>query len=444
MPLSAQYAVYVPPSAPPSTEPSPTVPSGVIGPLSARAEANTFPQPTTSEPPTTPALAAPFSTNRLYGTLEPASTPATSTTPTTPGTTSSAAAASASVDVGSVITSSSYAALGATQLRSLAAADPTASDAIFLTGNEFAQIITGNAGANTINGGSGGPDTLVGLRGDDVFLVRSLGDMVVEANGEGFDTIYTTVSYNLGANEVEVLSTVRNDATDAIDLIGNYATQTIVGNYGANVLNGGSGGVDTLIGLFGDDIYAIGDSRTVIVEQAGQGYDTVVASADYTLAAGVSIEVLAAQNRAGSTALALRGNEFAQLIAGNNGANVIDGGSGADTLIGGGGADSFRFTTTLGASNIDAIVDFEAGVDRIALSRGVFASLGANVTAANFVVGSAATTADQYLIYDSATGRLLYDADGSGTGAAVVFALVTPGLAITAGSFETIAPASTV
>ena len=53
-------------------------------------------------------------------------------------------------------------------------------------------------------------------------------------------------------------------------------------------------------------------------------------------------------------------------------ANVIDGGAGADTLVGGGGADVFAFNTALGGGNIDGIVDFAAGSDRIMLDDAMF------------------------------------------------------------------------
>jgi len=61
---------------------------------------------------------------------------------------------------------------------------------------------------------------------------------------------------------------------------------------------------------------------------------------------------------------------------------------------------------------------------------------GAHVGAAHFGLGMTATTAAQHLLYDAASGSLLYDADGAGGVAAVLFATVTAGLALSAQNFD--------
>ena len=291
-------------------------------------------------------------------------------------------------------------------------------------------LISTNTGNSTLSGGNG----------NDTYLVYSMGDLVIDGVDQGTDILYTTVSYNMGENQIEAISVAQQTTTDPINLIGNYVSQTIVGNYGNNILNGG-GGADTLIGLFGDDTYAVGDSRILVQEQAGQGNDTLVTSVDYRLGAGVSIETFAAQDAASTTGLRLTGNELAQTVAGTAGADTIGGGGGRDVLIGGAGADTFLMET-VGSGNVAVLADFVSGTDRIGLTSTAF-NVGTSLDASEFIAGTAATTADQRVIYDAGTGQLFYDADGNGAGAAVLFAQVVPGTAITAASFDVIVPTAT-
>jgi len=91
------------------------------------------------------------------------------------------------------------------------------------------------------------------------------------------------------------------------------------------------------------------------------------------------------------------------------------------------GNDQFIFNTALGATNVDAIQAYNARNDTILLDDAVFAALGppGTLTAGAFNTGSAASQADDRIIYNSATGALLYDADGVGGVAAVQFATLT-------------------
>lgn len=326
--------------------------------------------------------------------------------------------------------------LGAADLvTKMAVADPLSHTAINLTGNALDQMITGNAGDNIING-MGGNDTMIGLGGNDTYLVRGPGDVVIEANSGGQDTVFTTVSYSMGESEVEILSTVTQIDTTPINLTGNFTSQTVIGNYGNNVISGGYG-TDTLIGLKGDDTYIVYDSNTQVIENAGEGTDVVLVGVNYTLAPGASVEQLIVQDRSSTTGFRLGGNEVSQLIAGGQGADTINGGGGIDTLIGGGGADHFVFSTPLGNGNVDILADFQPGVDKIDLSRNIFSSLpaGTTLSADNFAMGKAAD-ANDYIIYDQSSGQIFYDADGSGSGAAVLFAVVSSGTALTFKDFE--------
>src|SRR5205085_1133792 len=107
-----------------------------------------------------------------------------------------------------------------------------------------------------------------------------------------------------------------------------------------------AGGADTLYGFGGDDAYLVDRADDGVTDVAGQGNDSVYTTVSYALAAGSSIEVLTAYDRATTVGIVLTGNELGQTIYGNNGANGLIGGGGADTLYGLGGDDAYRVDST--------------------------------------------------------------------------------------------------
>ena len=95
--------------------------------------------------------------------------------------------------------------------------------------------------------------------------------------------------------------------------------------------------------------------------------------------------------------------------------------------MGGAGNDVFVFADALDAStNIDRILDFTPGQDKVHLSLSVFSALGeaGPLGEGLFAANSTGTALDDndYILYNTTTGALLYDADGSGAGVAVQFA----------------------
>ena len=177
-----------------------------------------------------------------------------------------------------------------------------------------------------------------------------------------------------------------------------------------------------------------------MIEAAGAGSDRVFASLSYTLGAGVSAEILGTTNNAGTGAIDLTGNELANTLLGNAGANILDGKGGADTLAGSAGADGFAFTTALGGGNVDRIGDFQSGVDKLRLDDALFAGIGTPgaFNAAAFVTGSTAADGNDRIVYNQATGQLFYDADGSGAGAALLFATLDAHPVLAASDFTVI------
>jgi serralysin len=98
---------------------------------------------------------------------------------------------------------------------------------------------------------------------------------------------------------------------------------------------------------------------------------------------------------------------------------VLSGGPGKDTLTGGGGADTFYFANA--REGIDTITDYSG--DKIGLSRDSF-SLTSLQDGVNFIADNAPLSrgAESTILYDTKTGALYWDPDGTGSQAPVEFA----------------------
>jgi len=285
-----------------------------------------------------------------------------------------------------------------------------------IIGGEGNDSFAGDAGANLLVGGLGndsldgranlaglGADTMIGGLGNDTYTVNNANDVIIENGGEGTDTVQAKASYTLAAGvEVEVLR-VAATVTTGLTLTGNEFAHSIIGGTHSDTLVGGVGNdtladagsgalsaADTMKGGLGDDTYIIGNSGDVVVENVGEGTDTVFSRVDYDLTASPTlqnseIEILRV---AGGVAagLMLKGNAFSHSIIGGAGADTLIGGSGSDTLdgsvgadilTGGLGADTFviRFQSVNSlASNgtVDTITDFNAAEgDRIRIGHAV-------------------------------------------------------------------------
>jgi Ca2+-binding RTX toxin-like protein len=306
-----------------------------------------------------------------------------------------------------------------------------------LVGHSGDDIIEGGGGADRLDG-RGGADVLTGGLGGDFYVVDTLADTVIEAAGEGIDTIETALAaFTLIAN-VENLTGLTNSGQT---LTGNEAANIITAGAGNDLLAGlggddrliGGGGSDTItyagsaagivatVGPFysgtvtvggsetdsfesietivgtdladtfvnnstvpssvmtfaggaGDDLYRVGSTADVIVEQAGGGIDHVfTAASSYQL--GANLEKLTGT---AATAQTLFGNALDNVVTGGAGNDSLRlHGGGLDRAAGGAGGDSIFFGATFGAGDS---VDGGEGYDVLLLKGSYSAlSLGANV-----------------------------------------------------------------
>jgi Ca2+-binding RTX toxin-like protein len=273
-----------------------------------------------------------------------------------------------------------------------------------LTGGSGADLLVGGAGADTLIGGPGddyldggsGADTLTGGNGSDTYVVDHAGDKIVETGVGGTDTVYASLSFTLGANLEDLILTDRPGEDQDFTGIGNTSGNLIQGNSGNNLLDG-RGGSDLLRGGAGNDRLF-----------GGAGHD---------------------------------------VLDGGTGDDQLWGGTGHDRLTGGAGNDQFVFYAPLAAAtNVDELTDFQPGADRLVLSRAIFSALplgSLQVGALRSGAGvTSASSAEHRLLYNTTTGDLFYDPDGTGAAAPIHFATLTTKPALTAADFEVIAVAA--
>lgn len=284
------------------------------------------------------------------------------------------------------------------------------------TGNGSANTITGNAGNNVLDGAAGN-DTLVGGAGDDSYIVDNSADVIIEAAGEGIDTVSATATYTLAANveRLTLLGTAAINGTgNTLDnlLTGNSANNTLNGAAGNDTLDGGAGN-DTLVGGTGSDRYVVNATTDVITEQANEGDDTVASSATYTLSNNVEALTLT-----GTSAINGTGNALDNLITGNGAANTLTGGAGNDTLDGGAGNDSLVGGTGNDTYLVDASGDkvteqASAGTDVVQSS--VTYTLGSNIE--NLVLVGTAVGGTGNTLNNVITGNAQANSLNGGSGA---------------------------
>jgi Ca2+-binding RTX toxin-like protein len=298
-----------------------------------------------------------------------------------------------------VAASISFALAAGSEIETIETLNQSDSSAINLTGNEFGQTIAGNIGNNVLDGGGGndtlfggsgndvliggaGADIMEGANGDDLYFVDNAADVVREVafGGNGNDRAVTSVSYVLGAlAEVETIEAISLSATDALNITGSNYDNRIVGNNGANVLDGGFGGLDTLVGAGGADIFAFTSALDA------SNVDTI---ADFQ----VGIDKI---RLAGGP-----GEPFAALASGTLAAGAF----------------------------MSFVSDPYGGASIPQPGSGPVPIQGADP--------------NDYIIYNRSSGKLYYDADGAGGAAAVQFATLSAGLDLTAADFIVSGPAN--
>ncbi|WP_448267741.1 beta strand repeat-containing protein [Nostoc sp. DSM 114159] len=289
-----------------------------------------------------------------------------------------------------------------------------------ILGTAFDDNIVGNSGNDTLSTGSGGKDTIDGGKGNDLLSVDYTS--VTEGITSTFNAATNIGSITEGTNRVSYKN------IEQLNISGTALDDNIVGTSGNDTLSTGSGGKDTIDGGKGNDLLSV-------------DYTSVTEGITSTFNAATNIGSITAGtsrvNYSNIEQLNISGTAYNDNIVGSSGNDTLSGGGiGNDTLYGGDGTDTFVFFSY--NQGVNSLYDFNATNEVIQVSAYGFSgglSKG-SLLASEFTIGTSATTSEQRFIYNSATGKLFFDQDGSGSGfTQVQFAQLSAGLSLTNNNF---------
>ncbi|MEI8324519.1 MAG: calcium-binding protein, partial [Betaproteobacteria bacterium] len=232
-----------------------------------------------------------------------------------------------------------------------------------LSGSAFSDTLVGNSGANTIHGGAG-DDVLEGMGGADTL------DGGSGANTASYEHAGGSVTASLTDASINLGDALGDSYTQIQNLTGSVFDDVLVGDSGANIVNGGSGddvleglaGADVLSGGAGSDSASYEHALSAVAASLSTGLAGFSALGDAAGDSYFSIEKLT-----GSTYNdKLIGDGNANVLSGGAGDDVLEGMAGADTLIGGVGSDTASYehaTRLVEASLTTGLAGFSSSGD---------------------------------------------------------------------------------
>ena len=228
-------------------------------------------------------------------------------------------------------------------------------------------------------------------------------------------------------------------------ITGTNGDDTLIGTAGGDTISA-LAGEDSVFGQAGDDLILGGDGFDNLY--GGEDNDTIEGgNHDDSLSGGDGDDQLLGQ--AGNDFLLgendddqLSGGAGGDFLLGGDGDDTLDGGDGDDYLSGGGGVDVQTgglgldiFDFQLASDGPDEITDFATGIDQLRISASGFGGGLVEGGTVSLVSGTDPTASDAsgQFLYDTDDGSLLWDADGTGSEAAVLVATLSniPSLAAT-------------
>ncbi|MEH2372827.1 MAG: calcium-binding protein [Nostoc sp.] len=316
--------------------------------------------------------------------------------------------------------------------------------------------IVGSNGNDTLSGGTSGNDTIDGGKGDDLLSINT------NVNG-GITTTFNAAtnigSITVGTNQVSYKNIERLDirGTDYDDnIVGNSGNDTLSAGYGKDTIDGGkgddvllinyrsaNGGITTTFNANTNTGSITGGTNQVSYKNIERLYIWGTDSYDDKIVGNSGNDTIDGGNRGNDTIIGGAGNDhLSASYSGNNtlygdfGNDILISYSNNDTLYGGDGTDTFILYNH--ERGVDSLYDFNATNEVIQLFTYEFGGglSSGSLQTSQFTIGTSATTSNQRFIYNSATGGLFFDQDGSASGfTQVKFAQLSAGLSLSKNNF---------
>ncbi len=156
------------------------------------------------------------------------------------------------------------------------------------TGNGLNNLLTGNDGDNVLDG-KAGADVMAGGKGDDTYYVDNAGDVVVELDHGGTDTVFSSVDFDASVIANAFIENVHLTGSGNSDVHGNSEDNVLIGNAGDNFI-AGLGGDDMLTGGAGADTFFFGsqDGTYTIADFSAAENDMISYDGDHMSAAVIT------------------------------------------------------------------------------------------------------------------------------------------------------------
>lgn len=330
-----------------------------------------------------------------------------------------------------------------------------------IEGNDADNLIYGMRGNDVLVGGEGadiagfrgrwadyqitaadGVTTLVGIDGRDVltgFEILRFDDQDIADPSAGIlppDTVAPTLSSSSPADNTTGVSTVSNIVLTFNEVVragrGSIEVFTSEGvllelvevSSSAVVFSGKTITLDLASDFDQGASYYVLVDVGAIEDAAGNPFAGINSATMLNFRTESNLNVITGTSRGDR----LKGTDGSDRLEGLAGSDTLNGNLGDDVLVGGLGKDVFIFDTPLGSGNIDVIEGFNVRDDTIRIDKAIFTrflrdgTLLSNFFRAN--EGGVAMDADDYILFDTTSGKIYYDADGNGLGEAVQFAML--------------------